>query len=140
MAYIGDITRDTIATVYGIRHDRAIKISPEGVPTYSRSLTPTLVIGFVSSEDSCPGSSARCARTRDTHVHTYARILTHTRHARTSHGELSGAQASIYATNHDHPMRYRDRWRVYSLMPTHCAEIKFYNRNEEHVPQIVAYM
>lgn len=62
------------------------------------------------------------------HTRTRTYGCTHTRDACThtaSRGELSGAQASICATNHDHPTRYRDRWRVYSL-PTHCAEIKFY--------------
>lgn len=36
VAYSGDITRDIVATAYGIRHDRAIKISRGGVSTCCR--------------------------------------------------------------------------------------------------------
>lgn len=61
-------------------------------------------------------------------THAHARTHAHIHIcARVSRGELSGARASICATNHDHPTWYRDRWRVYSL-PTHRAEIKFYPR------------
>lgn len=119
--YSGDITRDTVAAAYGIQYDRAIKISRERVPAPALARVPstsTLVFRLVSNDDPCPGSSAR--------MHVHACTDAHTRHARTSRGELSAVQ-SICATNHDHPMRYRDRWRVYSL-PTHCTEIKFYPR------------
>lgn len=132
--YSGDITRDTVAAAYGIRHDRAIKISLEGeAPTLAHRapLTSTLVFSLVSSENPCTRCTWEIARTRghartDAHAYVYyTYVRTHTRHVRTSRGELSGAEAPICATNHDHPTRYRDRWRVYSL-PTHCAEIKFY--------------
>ena len=78
--YSGDIIQGYHpAAAYGIRHDRAIKISREEAPTHSRSLTPTLVFCFVSSEDSCPDSPARPHVYAHARAHACKHVRTHTR-------------------------------------------------------------
>jgi len=121
--YSGDITwRYTVAAAYGIQYDRAIKISREGVPTRSRPCSFNVDVYHVQR-----GSMSRFI-CEDAHTHMYkcthirvqTRVCSHV-----PRGIIENPGTSICATNHDHPMRYRDRWHVYSL-PTHCAEIKFY--------------